>query len=392
MQIQRTVRDRRIDQIISPRLAVAAAPNAEFRIRPSNMGVSEALLAGRADLAIGSFRRIPEWFEHEPLFSETRVWVVAADHPAAWQELTLERLAEQSPPVARVMAARSADRADAATPAEFKVFIRGRDHTYLSRELPWTGPSGEPLGTIILLQDVTFIRDQERARANLIATLSHELKTPLTSLAIGAELLSEAAAGETGARQREILATIRDDVNRLQNIAGDLLDASRTSAARIGVERRPIILDRIVREVCAPLKMQADEKRVILEVSAGAHEIPIWGDPIKLPWVVTNLVGNALRYTPEGGKITIELQCEGSTARVIVSDTGPGIAEELLPRIFEPYAQFPDDPARAGSAGLGLYIAKEIVEAHNGRIFVKSRRGAGSTFIVEIPLREEVIG
>ncbi len=324
----------------------------------------------------------------------------------------LDELAARSAHVARVLAARlheanqaGGNRAEAgrdgaskddrnpdAPSAEFKVFVRGRDHSYLTRELPWMGPHGEPLGTIILLQDVTFIRDQEGARTHLIATLSHELKTPLTSLSIGAELLAEAAAAETGARQREILTTIRDDVSRLQAIAGDLLDASRNSAARIGVERRPIMLDRIVREVSAAFKIQAEEKHLKLEVCAGAAPVPIWGDPIKLPWVITNLVGNAMRYTPEGGRITIEIQSEAKTARVIVTDTGPGIAEDVLPRIFEPYAQFPNEPARAGSAGLGLYIAKEIVEAHNGRIFASSRRGEGSRFIVEIPVREEVIG
>ncbi len=206
------------------------------------------------------------------------------------------------------------------------------------------GPRGEPLGTIVLLQDVTFIRDQERARTNLMATLSHELKTPLTSLSIGAELLSEAAVAETGARQREILTTIRDDVNRLQAIAGDLLDASRNSSARIGVERRPIMLDRIVREVSAAFKIQAEEKHLELKVCAGASPIPIWGDPIKLPWVITNLLGNAMRYTPEGGRIAIEIQPEATTVRVIVTDTGPGIAADVLPRIFEPYAQFPNEP------------------------------------------------
>jgi two-component system, NtrC family, sensor histidine kinase KinB len=303
----------------------------------------------------------------------------------------LEQLGAQNRHVERLIAARQPDRANGSAPAEFKLFIRGRDHTYVSRELPWSGPEGQMLGTIVLLQDVTFIRDQERARTNLIATLSHELKTPLTSLAIGAELLSEAAAG-SGGRQLEILTTIRDDVQRLQTIAGDLLDASRTSAARIGVERRPILLDGIVREVCAPFKMQAEEKRITLQMNAATQPIPIWGDPIKLPWVITNLIGNALRYTPAGGKISVGLERIASAARVTVSDTGPGIAEELLPRIFEPYAQFPDEPARAGSAGLGLYIAKEIVEAHRGRIFAESRRGEGASFIVEIPLREEAIG
>ncbi len=275
---------------------------------------------------------------------------------------------------------------------EFKLFLRGRDHSYLSRNLPWMGPSGERLGTIVLLQDVTYVRDQEKSRTNLIATLSHELKTPLTSLTIGAELLTESIPPEVASRQREILDTIHQDVARLNAIAADLLDASRTSSARIGVERRAIMLDRTVRESCRPLAIQAREKNITFEIIADERPIPIWGDPIKLPWVVTNLVGNALRYTPEGGTIRLEIRREGNVARTIVTDSGPGIGPDILPRIFEPFAQFPDDAAHVGSAGLGLYIAKEIVEAHNGRIFARSELGHGTTFTVDIPVREEAIG
>ena len=275
---------------------------------------------------------------------------------------------------------------------EFKLFLRGRDHSYLSRNLPWMGPRGERLGTIVLLQDVTYVRDQEKSRTNLIATLSHELKTPLTSLTIGAELLTESIPPEVASRQREILDTIHQDVSRLNAIAADLLDASRKSAARIGVERRAIMLDRTVREACRPLAIQAREKKITFEIIADERPIPIWGDPIKLPWVITNLVGNALRYTPERGTIRLEIRREGNVARTIVSDNGPGIAPDILPRIFEPFAQFPDEAAHVGSAGLGLYIAKEIVEAHNGRIFARSELGHGTTFTVDIPVREEAIG
>jgi NtrC-family two-component system sensor histidine kinase KinB len=275
---------------------------------------------------------------------------------------------------------------------EFKLFLRGRDHSYISRNLPWMGPDGERLGTIVLLQDVTYVRDQELSRTNLIATLSHELKTPLTSLTIGADLLTESVPPEIASRQKEILETIHQDVSRLNTIATDLLDASRKSVARIGVERRAILLDKTVREACRPLAIQAREKKISFELIADERPIPIWGDPIKLPWVITNLVGNALRYTPDGGKIMLEIRREGNVARTIVSDTGPGIAPDILPRIFEPFAQFPDDAAHVGSAGLGLYIAKEIVEAHSGRIFARSELGAGTIFTVDIPIREEAIG
>jgi signal transduction histidine kinase len=108
--------------------------------------------------------------------------------------------------------------------------------------------------------------------------------------------------------------------------------------------------------------------------------------------VITNLVGNALRYTPAGGRITIELSQQDAVVRAVVTDTGSGIEGPALEHIFEPYAQGAERSGRAGSAGLGLYITKEIVQAHNGRIFVKSGVGAGTTFTVEIPTREQLLG
>ncbi len=322
--------------------------------------------------------------------NEVACAILGLDSRPASQTI-LESLAEQNPHVARLIAARRAS--DESAPAEFKIFLRGRDHTYISRELPWTGPRGATLGTILLLQDVTFIRDQERQRTNLIATLSHELKTPLTSLAMGAELMEESMRGAMTPKQRDLLETIHDDIGRLSAIAGNLLDASRTTVARIGVERRPIQLDRVVRDACRPLALQAEEKHIRLEVTAADPQpLAIWGDPIKLPWVITNLVGNSLRYTPAGGQIAIELAREGKVARITVSDTGRGISPDMMPRIFEPYAQSPEHRAEMGSAGLGLYIAKEIVEAHNGRIFARSSPGEGTTFTIEIPIREEMLG
>ncbi len=311
----------------------------------------------------------------------------------------LASLGEHGSHAARLLAALDHRASDNGTPIEFKVFLRGRDHSYLVRELPWTasdgvGPEqqGALLGAVVVLQDVTLLRDQEKAHSHLIATLSHELKTPLTSLRIAAELLEETIADGLPPRAREIFATLQEDVVRLQTIADDLLDASRSSAARIGVERRPMLLDEMVREISRPLQIQAHEKGIALELKWPEHPLPIWGDPIKLPWVITNLVGNALRYTPAGGRITIELSQQGSVVRAIVSDTGSGIEGQALERIFEPYAQGAESSGRTGSAGLGLYITKEIVQAHNGRIFVNSGVGAGTTFTVEIPLREQTLG
>jgi NtrC-family two-component system sensor histidine kinase KinB len=308
------------------------------------------------------------------------------------REVLSRRLAEvagQSPHVTRMIAARREPGTDESAPSEFKVFVRGRDHTYLSRELPWQGAGGQQLGTILLLQDVTFIRDQERSRNNLIATLSHELKAPLASLEAAADLLAQTPASSAEGRQGELAEAIRDHAARLGKIADDLLGAARTGAAIISVERAPIMFDKVIREACLTLGPQAEDKGVRLDVTSDSEPVPVWGDPIKLPWVVTNLVGNALRYTPTGGRITVEVRRDGRLARAIVTDTGPGIAPEVLPRIFEPFAQFAGEFTQMGSAGLGLYIVKEIVEAHNGRIFVESEGGRGAVFKVDIPLREE---
>jgi NtrC-family two-component system sensor histidine kinase KinB len=315
----------------------------------------------------------------------------------------LDSIGEGRSHAARLVAALRHDNGETGEPIEFKVFLRGRDHSYLIRELPWTAGEGNYdgngadqqavlLGTVVLLQDVTLLRDREKAHSHLIATLSHELKTPLTSLRIAAELLQETIAEGLPPRAREIFATLQDDVIRLENIAGDLLDASRGSAARIGVERRAMMLDQMVRDIARPLQIQAQEKHIELRIDLPQQPLPIWGDPIKLPWVITNLVGNALRYTPAGGRITIALSQHDSLARAVVSDTGSGISSPVLEHIFEPYAQGEENSGRAGSAGLGLYITKEIVEAHNGRIYVMSGAGAGTTFTVEIPVREQMLG
>jgi signal transduction histidine kinase/biopolymer transport protein ExbB/TolQ len=279
---------------------------------------------------------------------------------------------------------------DSSIPVEFKAFAHGRDHTYVARAFPWNDADRGTIGAIVLLQDVTFVRDQERARNNLVATLSHELKTPLTSAMIAADLLAESIGPSLDPRQREFLQTLREDTARMQRLANDLLDVSRAATARIGVERKSIMLDQVLRDAARPLSLQAEEKGIALDLQLTSTPLSMWGDPVKLPWVVTNLVGNALRYTPVGGRITLALSRENGNAEIVVSDTGPGISLDMVGRIFEPYAQLADSMP-AGAAGLGLFIAKEIVEAHNGRILVASGPGVGSTFTIHLPIREEAI-
>ncbi|HUY18893.1 MAG TPA: ATP-binding protein [Candidatus Binataceae bacterium] len=286
---------------------------------------------------------------------------------------------------------RSALRAAAHQPldsqrVEVDLHVRGREHNYILKPVPLRQGGGESFGTILILQDITYLRDKDRARSNLVATLSHELNTPLTSLALSAELL-ERARDNFDSRQRELLATIVEDVTRIRNLANDLLNLARGEAGAIAMRTMPVELDKMLAAVVKTFALQAEQKRVQLgERIAGA--LPqIVADQVKLSWVVSNLIANALRYTPSGGTIVIAAEQVGEKVQLKISDSGPGVAPAVRDHLFERFAQWNVNGSEPGSAGLGLAIAKEIVEAHGGRIFVDSTLGQGTCFTVELPLR-----
>ncbi len=266
---------------------------------------------------------------------------------------------------------------------EVQLHVRGRDHSYLLKPTPLRHEKDVMLGTILILQDVTYLRDQDRARANLVATLSHELRTPLTSLALSAELLRRDAEGFTP-RQRELLEAILDECARIKLLSDNLLKLARGEMAAIAVNRERLDLREIIEEVVHRFGLQAREREIHLEQHL--EPLPeISGDSVKLSWVVSNLVGNALRYTPSGGKIDIAARPVDGHVRLEVADSGPGIPRAIRDHIFERFAQYPTGGLEKGSAGLGLAIAKDIVAAHGGRIYVESEVGAGSRFVVELP-------
>ncbi len=270
---------------------------------------------------------------------------------------------------------------------EVQLHVRGRDHSYLLKPMPLRHTEGGSLGILLILQDVTYLRDQDRARTNLVATLSHELRTPLTSLALSAELMRR-DGGTLGARQRELVSAIVEECARMKQLTDNLLNLARGELASIAVQRERIDLGRIANEVTDRFMIQAAEK----EVSLGKRIDPIpplTGDPVKLSWVLSNLIGNALRFTPAGGQIEVAANRAGDFVRLEVADSGPGIAPDLRDSIFDRFAQY-GNGAEKGSAGLGLAIAKDIVEAHGGRIFVDGGAQRGSRFVVELPAPMEL--
>jgi two-component system, NtrC family, sensor histidine kinase KinB len=270
---------------------------------------------------------------------------------------------------------------------EVQLHVRGRDHSYVLKPIPLHRTEGTAFGTLLILQDVTYLRDHDRARSNLVETLSHELRTPLTSLALSAQLLQREEES-LQPRQRELLRTILEECARMKQLTDSLLNLARGELASISLERERIDLARVAEEVAGRFRLQAEDKHVALERHI-AEVPPVSGDPVKLSWVVSNLIGNALRYTPKGGRIEVMTGSADDTVRLEVADSGPGIAPELRDYVFERFAQY-GDGADKGSAGLGLAIVKDIVVAHGGRIFVTGNAPVGSRFVVQLPASREV--
>jgi two-component system, NtrC family, sensor histidine kinase KinB len=271
---------------------------------------------------------------------------------------------------------------------EVELHVRGRDHSYLLKPVPLRQGGEHCFGTILTLQDITYLRDLDRARTNLVATLSHELKTPLTSMALSAGLLERRSA-ELGEEQNNLVAGIGEDVARIRHLADDLLNLARGTNANIAVRSIEINPIGLIRSVSRTFTLQAEHKNVFLRLDLPENLPTMRGDPIKLSWVVSNLISNALRYTPEGGTISVTLADSSGALSLKVRDTGPGIPTEIKDRLFERFTQWKVNGTDPGSSGLGLAIVKEIVEAHGGRIFVDTTQGYGTCFTVEIPIRQE---
>ncbi len=271
---------------------------------------------------------------------------------------------------------------------EVELYVRGRDHSYLLKLVPLRQDQSQSFGTILTLQDITYLRDQDRARANLVATLSHELKTPLTSIALSTGLL-ERRQSTMGAEERKLVNAVGEDVDRIRHLADDLLNLAKGENGSIAIRSVDFDLSRLVDSVSKTFMLQAENKHVALTVERPDCAVTMRGDPVKLSWAVSNLIANALRYTREGGSIRLTLEDFPDALCLKVRDSGPGIPGEIKDRLFERFAQWNVNGSERGSAGLGLAIVKEIIEAHGGRIFVETAMGEGTCFTIKLRIRQE---
>lgn len=221
-----------------------------------------------------------------------------------------------------------------------------------------------------------------KARDEVLAIVSHDLRNPLASIVAAAALLGQDAEDAAGVRRRS--AVIQRSAARMTSLLGDLLDVSRIEAGGLALEQAPHAVDALVAEAMEHQRALADERGVRLRAELPEALPRVACDRDRVLRVFANLLGNALKFTPAGGDIAVRAAVDGAALRVSVTDTGPGIAPEHLPHLFDRYWQARSD--NHGGAGLGLAIVKGLVEAHGGRLWVESAPGAGSTFYFTLPL------
>jgi len=252
------------------------------------------------------------------------------------------------------------------------------DRHLLPRATPLYSEQGGVVGTTIVLQDVTRLMRFDELKNDLVATVAHEFRTPLTSLRMAIHLCAQELVGPLTEKQADLMAAAREDCERLQSIVDDLLDLSRIQAGRMSLEVAPLDAGGLLEAAAGSLRSAAEAAGVSLAVSPPATPLAVQADPERAQLVLTNLLANAVRHTPAGGRVEVQASAAGELVRFEVRDTGEGIAREHQDRIFEKFYRVPG--ARSGGVGLGLYIAREIVHAHGGEVGVESEPGRGSTF------------
>ena len=257
------------------------------------------------------------------------------------------------------------------------------DRYFLPRGRPVYETKGVIVGATVILQDVTRLRRFEELKNDIVATVAHEFRTPLTSLHMAIHLCTEQVAGPLTDKQAELLHAAREDCDRLQAMVDDFLDLSRIEAGRVELYPLPTEVAGLIKLAVEVSKSEADDKGVILNASPSLPSGSVLADHDRTAHVFSNLIGNALRHTPPGGSVTLAAAVAENSVRFTVTDTGNGIAKEYQERIFEKFYQVPESGPKG--TGLGLYIAKEIIRAHGGEIGVESEPGKGSSFWFTLP-------
>lgn len=243
-------------------------------------------------------------------------------------------------------------------------------------------PTGEQtethIGDVILLQNITPYKELDFAKTNFIATVSHELKTPISSIKMSLQLLENKQVGELNAEQQNLVDSIKDDTGRLLKITGELLNMTQVESGTIQISVVPSEAREMVEYAVNATKAAAEQKQIRFEIRIADNLPQVLADNEKTAWVLTNLLSNAIRYSHDNSTVCIDVTATDNKIRFSVTDTGQGISPQYIDKIFDRYFRIPG--TKKEGTGLGLSISKEFIQAQGGEISVKSDLGAGSTF------------
>jgi NtrC-family two-component system sensor histidine kinase KinB len=237
----------------------------------------------------------------------------------------------------------------------------------------------------VLLEDVTRFRLLDEVKSNLLATVSHELKTPLTSIRLVLHLLLEETTGPLSPKQLELLLDARDNAERLLAMINNLLDLARMEEGRRQLDVHPEQPEILLKAAADAIRPRAEDLGVEVVIDAPADLPPVAVDSRQLGHALHNLLNNALTYTHKGGRVTLSAAAADGVVTLAVADTGAGIPPEFLPHVFERFFRVPGK-SQEGGTGLGLAIVREIVTAHGGTVTCESRPSEGTTFRLTLPV------
>lgn len=257
------------------------------------------------------------------------------------------------------------------------------DRHFLARGSALYDEGGAVVGVTVVLQDVSRLLRFDELKNNLVATVAHEFRTPLTSLRMVIHLCAEEAVGPLTEKQADLLHAAREDCERLQSIVDELLDLSRIQAGRVELRKVRLDVESLARDAVEAHRSAAAQRGIELrsEVLPGSGTVEV--DPERAQLVLANLLTNAIRHSPAGQVVSLNASNSAGEVRIAVTDRGPGIPAEYRQAVFDRFFRLPG--ARDGGAGLGLFIARELVEAHGGAIGVDSEPGRGSSFWFTLP-------
>ncbi|MFY7652990.1 MAG: sensor histidine kinase, partial [Chitinophagaceae bacterium] len=271
--------------------------------------------------------------------------------------------------------------------APIKIFAENKE-CYFEKEtlhisiIPTGEKSAKLVGYVIFLRNVTSYKELDSAKTNFISTVSHEFKTPISSIKLSLQLLENENIGKLNDEQKNLVESIKDDANRLLKITGELLNMTQVESGNIQLSILPSDAKEILLYAMNATKTQAEKKQIQFNINCPENISKVQADNEKTAWVLTNLISNAIRYSYENSIIYLSVQEMNNKVQISVKDTGQGIAPQYKNKIFDRYFRVPG--TKKEGTGLGLAISKEFIEAQGGQITVESEFGNGSTFMVSL--------